>query len=199
MRHLRTLIAVAAALVCLGQPLRAQTTGIAADPLHRAVEKALATNPEVTARFNAYRAAGDAVDAARGGLLPRLDLNAGVGIDRDKITSRLPQTESLNRRGVALTLSQLLWDGLGTQREIDRFGHDRLARYFDLLEATEQTTLEATRALYDVQRFQRLVALAEDNYVQHRYASQQIQSRFRAGVGRGVDLEQANARLALAE
>ena len=199
MRHFRTLIAVAAALVCLGQPLRAQTTGIAADPLHRAVEKALATNPEVTARFNAYRAAGDAIDAARGGLLPRLDLNAGVGIDRDKITSRLPQTESLNRRGVALTLSQLLWDGLGTQREIDRFGHDRLASYFDLLEATEQTTLEATRALYDVQRFQRLVALAEDNYVQHRYASQQIQSRFRAGVGRGVDLEQANARLALAE
>jgi adhesin transport system outer membrane protein len=43
------------------------------------------------------------------------------------------------------------------------------------------------------------VQLAEDNYVQHRYAHGQIQSRFRAGVGRGVDLEQAGARLALAE
>ena len=199
MRHSITLLAAAVALLCHGQPLRAQTASVAAEPLRHAVEKALATNPEVTSRFNAYRAAGDAVDAARGGLLPRLDLNASVGIDRDKITSRLPQNESLNRRGVALTLTQLLWDGLGTQREIDRFGHDRLARYFDLLEATEQTTLEAARALYDVQRFQRLVALAEDNYVQHRYASQQIQSRFQAGVGRGVDLEQANARLALAE
>jgi outer membrane protein, adhesin transport system len=50
-----------------------------------------------------------------------------------------------------------------------------------------------------VQRFRRLVQLAEDNYVQHKYASLQIQSRFKAGVGRGVDLEQANARLALAE
>ena len=45
----------------------------------------------------------------------------------------------------------------------------------------------------------RLVQLAEDSYVQHKYATLQIQSRFKAGVGRGVDLEQANARLALAE
>jgi hypothetical protein len=43
------------------------------------------------------------------------------------------------------------------------------------------------------------VALAEDNYVQHKVASSQIGSRVRAGVGRGVDLEQSNARLALAE
>ena len=35
--------------------------------------------------------------------------------------------------------------------------------------------------------------------MQHRYASTQIGSRLRAGVGRGVDLEQASARLALAE
>jgi adhesin transport system outer membrane protein len=48
-------------------------------------------------------------------------------------------------------------------------------------------------------RQRKLVALAEDNYVQHRYATTQIGSRVRAGVGRGVDLEQANARLALAE
>ena len=41
--------------------------------------------------------------------------------------------------------------------------------------------------------------LAEDNYVQHKYANTQIGSRVNAGVGRGVDLEQAKARLALAE
>ena len=207
MRHTSPLIALAVALLCQGLSVQAQaqaqaqtqTQTIATDPLRHAVEKALAKNPEVTSRFNAYRAAGDAVDVVRGGLRPRVDLNASVGIDRDKITSRAPSTESPSRSGVALTLTQLLWDGLGTQREVERFGHDRLARYFDLLEATEQTTLEAARALYDVQRFQRLVALAEDNYVQHRYASQQIQSRFSAGVGRGVDLEQVNARLALAE
>jgi TolC family type I secretion outer membrane protein len=88
---------------------------------------------------------------------------------------------------------------MGTQRDVDRVSHERYSRYFDLLESTEQTSLEAARAYYDVLRFRRLVALAEDNYVQHRYVSKQTQARFSAGVGRGVDFEQVNARLALAE
>jgi adhesin transport system outer membrane protein len=170
-----------------------------ADTLRASVEKAVTTSPEVTARFNAYLAAGDAADAARGGFRPRVDLNATVARDSDRITSRNPESQSLSRNGVGLTITQLLWDGLATRNEVDRLDHDKLARYFELLDATEQTALEAARAHHDVIRFRKLVSLAEDNYVQLRYAFLQIQSRFRAGVGRGVDLEQAGARVALAE
>jgi adhesin transport system outer membrane protein len=176
-----------------------QAVAQSTDVLKAAAEKAVLTNPEVTARFNAYRAAIDAVDIARAAYRPRLDLSASVGRDSDRITSRSPESQSLNRNGTSLALTQLLWDGLGTQRDVERVGHERLTRYFELLDVTEQTALEAARAYYDVQRFRRLVQLAEDNYVQHKYATLQIQSRFKAGVGRGVDLEQANARLALAE
>jgi adhesin transport system outer membrane protein len=174
-------------------------TAAATDPLKSAVEKAVLTNPDVSARFHAYRAAIDAVDVARAAYRPRLDLVAAVGRDSSRVDSVTPETQSIGRSGTALTLSQLLWDGLGTQRDVARVGHDRLARYFELLDTTEQTALDAARAYHDVQRYRRLVELAEDNYVQHKYASLQIQSRFKAGVGRGVDLEQANARLALAE
>jgi len=169
------------------------------EALKAAAQKAISVNPEVTARFNAYRAAADAVDAARGGYYPRLDLNASVGRDRDTISSRTPETQSLSRTGASLSLTQLLWDGLATQKEVGRLGHEKLARYFEVLDVTEQTALETTRAYYDVLRYRRLVQLAEDSYVQHRSAFNQIQSRFKAGVGRGVDLEQAGARLALAE
>ena len=93
-----------------------------------------------------------------------------------------------------MSLTQLLWDGLGTRNDVARAGHEQLARYFELVDVTEQTAIEAARAHFDVQRFRRLVQLAEDNHVQHRYAYLQIQSRFKAGVGRGVDLEQAGAR-----
>ncbi len=188
-------ICAAAALLAVCGFAAAQST----DTLRAAAEKAVATNPEVTARFNAFRAAGDAVDVVRGGLLPRVDLNADIGRDTDRIDNRNPVSQSLNRRGIGLSLTQLLWDGLGTRNEVERLSHDRLARYFELIDATEQTALEAARAHFDVQRYRRLVQLAEDNYVQHRYAFQQIQSRVRAGVGRGVDLEQAAARVALAE
>lgn len=183
----------AIALCLAGSAAFAQT-----DALRGSIEKAVNTNPEVTARFNAYRASVDAVDVARAGFLPHLDLAASVGHDTERYTHGLPD-ESLDRRQVGLNLTQLLWDGLGTRNDVARFGHDRLSRYFDLVETTEQTALEAARAHFDVQRFRRLVRLAEDNYVQHRYAYLQIQSRFKAGVGRGVDLEQAGARVALAE
>ena len=195
MRHTPHVVATAIALLFATAQAPAQT----ASPLRAAVEKAVLGNPEVTARFNAYRAAGDATDAAKGGFLPRVDLSANVGRESDKITSRAPETQSFTRTGVALSLTQLLWDGLGTSREVDRVNHDKLARYFELLDVTEQTALEAARAHYDVIRYRKLVQLAEDNYVQHRYAFNQIQSRYKAGVGRGVDLEQANARLALAQ
>ena len=193
LRIAATAIATAIATLCC----TAQAQSV--DPLKAAVEKAVTSNPEVTARFNAYLAASDAVGVARSAYFPKLDLSASVGRDSDKITSRNPQAQSLTRTGLGLGLTQLLWDGLGTQREVERVGHDRLTRYFELLDVTEQTALEAARAYFDVLRYRRLVQLAEDNYVQHRYASQRIQSKFSAGVGSGVDLEQANARLALAE
>ena len=83
--------------------------------------------------------------------------------------------------------------------QVDRLGHARLVRYFEFIDASEQVAQESVRAYADVQRARRLVKLAEDNYVQHRHVTEQSQSRVRAGVGRGVDLEQAAARLALAE
>ncbi len=199
MRFCSPLTIIALCVLVHATQVSAQTSGNGTDALRLAVEKALQSNPEVTAKFNAYRASADAVDVANGALRPRLDVNAAAGIDENRISSRRPEAESMRRTGLGMSLTQLLWDGLGSKREVERASHDRLSRYFDLIETTEQTSLEVARAFYDVLRFRKLVALAEDNYVEHRYASQQIQARFRAGVGRGVDFEQANARLALAE
>ena len=171
-----------------------QPTGLAA-----AVQQAINNNPDVTARLNALRAAANEVDVARGQYLPSVDLSASVGRDSDRITSRSPASQSLSRNGLALSASQILWDGMATSKEVSRLGHARLTRYFEFLGATEETALEATRAYLDVERYRKLVSLAEDNYVQHKYAFDQLQTKFKAGVGRGVDAEQANARLALAE
>ncbi|MDP1690485.1 MAG: TolC family outer membrane protein [Burkholderiaceae bacterium] len=195
-------LAVVALLACAGAA--AQTAGVtgatpAAEALRGAAQKALAGNPELGARLNALRASASAVDAARGGLYPRVDLEAAAGRTNDRISTRNPEGQSLSRSGVALSLTQLLWDANVIRSDVERLGHDQRVRWFELLDATETTTLEAVRAHHDVMRQRSLVALAEDNYVQHRYAATQIGSRVRAGVGRGVDLEQANARLALAE
>ncbi|MDQ5926926.1 TolC family outer membrane protein [Aquabacterium sp.] len=190
-----SLSAVSLAILSVAvQAQSTQTTGLAA-----AVQQAINQNPEVTARLNALRAAGNEVEVARGQYLPSVDLSASVGRDNDRITSRSPASQSLSRTGLALSASQILWNGMATTKEVTRLDHARLTRYFEFLGTTEETALEATRAYLDVERYRKLVSLAEDNYVQHKYAFNQLQTKFKAGVGRGVDAEQANARLALAE
>jgi outer membrane protein, adhesin transport system len=180
-----------AALSCVAQ---AQQAGLPA-----AAQKAISTNPEVTARYNALRAAANEQDVARGGLRPQVNLDAEVGRNRDKIDGRAPESQSGSRTGLSLSVNQMLWDGQATRKEVERLGHARLTRYFEFVSATEDSALEASRAYVDVARFRRLVELAEDNYVQHKYVFDQLQSKVKAGVGRGVDSEQANARLSLAE
>ena len=167
--------------------------------LGAAAQKAITNNPEVTARFNALRAATNEVDVARGGFLPQVNLSADGGRSFTNYNNRIPQGQGINRAGVALGINQVLWDGLSVKKEVDRLGHARLTRYFEFLATSEDTALEASRGYIDVQRYRKLVELAEDNYVQHRYAFDQLQSKVKAGVGRGVDSEQANARLALAD
>ena len=170
-----------------------------ADPLQATARKAIESNPEIGASLNGYRASVDEVDVARGGYLPRVDLTVNAGRERNRSTTLDPHSFKLDRTGAALNVTQMLWDGLSTESEVRRLGHTKLTRYFEFVDTTEQVALEAVRAYYDVLRFRRLVDLAEDNYVQHKASHDQIQSRFRAGVSRGVDLEQAAARLALAE
>ena len=194
-------LALAAMLACMGASAQNVAPGAmpAAEAVRSAAQQAISSNPELTARLNALRASASAIDAARGGLYPKIDLEAAAGRTHDRITTRNPEGQSVSRSGVALSLTQLLWDANVIRNDVERLGHDKLVRWFELLDATENTALEAVRAHHDVMRQRALVALAEDSYVQHRYATTQIGSRVRAGVGRGVDLEQANARVSLAE
>jgi len=194
-----TLVALAAFCACTVRAQTGSATANGLEALRGAAQKALATNPEVSARLNALRASGAAIDVARGGLLPKVDLEASGGRTSDRITTRNPEGQSLNRSGAAMSVSQLLWDANVIRSDIERAGHEQRARWFEFADASEAAVFEAVRAHHDVTRQRALVALAEDNYVQHRYAATQIGSRVRAGVGRGVDQEQSNARLALAE
>jgi len=173
----------------------AQTTS----PVAQSVQKAIEGNPEVAAKFNAFRASNDQIDVAAGNWRPHLDASANGGKRTYENTAGAPREPRFYEGGVRLELTQLLWDGLATHHEVERLSHTKLQRYFEFIDSTEQFGMEAAKAYYDVVRYRKLVALAEDNYIQHKVSFNQVQSRVNAGVGRGVDLEQVVARVALAE
>lgn len=168
-----------------------------ASSLREAAQRAVLQSPEVTAKWHAFKAAEEEIDIARGGYLPQVDLTAGSG--RESLKPGRGQRDDYTRTGAKLTLNQMLFDGFATRNDVRRLSKARLVRYYELLEASENTALEAARAYLDVLRYRELVRLAEDNYVQHKATHEQVLQRTQSGVGRRVDLEQAGSRLALAE
>lgn len=167
------------------------------EPLVQAARKAVASNPEVQARWNGFRAAGDERGVARGGYFPRVDLTATAGRESRKT----PTTDlgSYDSGATQLTLTQMLFDGLFTPSEVKRLGFAQLSRYYELADASETAALEALRAYADVVRYRELVDVATQNFVEHKQTSVQVEERANAGVGRRADVEQATGRLALAE
>lgn len=160
-------------------------------------QRAVINSPEVTSKWHNYRAAEEEIGVARGGYFPRVDLTAGSG--RESLRTPSAAERDYTRTGYVLSLNQMLFDGFATRSEVRRLDKARLVRYYELLDASENVALEASRAYLDVLRYRHLVDLAKDNYVQHKATHDQIQRRVQSGVGRRVDLEQAGSRLALAE
>lgn len=159
-------------------------------------QRALVSNPELQARVHAWQAAKEERSAAAGGYFPRVDLQAGISREhRDDPLLKINYRQDL----ATLTLTQMLYDGFATRNEVSRLDHASLVRFFEMRDVAESTTLEVVRAYEDVLRYRELLAYAEENYVQHRALFEQLQRKAKAGVARGVDLETASGRLALAE
>ncbi len=187
--------AVALAVTLLGCGLASAQS--LPEPLVNAARKAVLTNPEVQARWHNFTASGNERDVARAGYFPRADLTAQTG--RNSLVRPDIGAQDYGRNGVGLTLSQMLFDGFFTKNEVSRLGYAKLTRYYELVEISENTALEAMRAYADVARQTELVEQAKLNYMEHQSTGQLIGERADAGVSRRVDLEQATGRSALAE
>ncbi|MBW8328280.1 MAG: TolC family outer membrane protein [Thiobacillus sp.] len=165
--------------------------------LQDAVRKAIVSNPEVQARWHTFLSSQYEQDVARGGYFPRVDLTTGIG--RENLTQPNQPTTNYTRRGTALSLNQMIYDGFATRDEVARLAYAKLVRYYEVLDISESIALDAARAYLDVLRYRELSALAQENFAQHDQVFSQIQQRVQAGVGRRVDLEQAGGRLALSQ
>lgn len=164
------------------------------------VEKTVASNPEVQARYHKLMETGFEKEVARGGFFPRVDLLSTYK-EQEDINNQI-QNDSRNatpRYNNELVIRQMLFDGFATSSEVKRLDHNKKAAYYDLQNAMQNTTLEFTRTYLDILRYRELVQMAKDNYVVHKQIFNKIQERVNAGVARKVDQDQAAGRLALAE
>jgi len=176
----------------VSQPVNQPTT------LTDVVSKAITVNPEVQHHWHHFLAAGEERGIVKGGYLPRVDVTGGVGRERYWQERQSPTTSYYNRADASIRLNQMLYDGFATRNELRYMDHARLTRYYELVDAVDNTALEAARAYLDVTRYRTQTELAQENYEIHKEVFAKVQQQVLAGVGRGVDLEQAGGRLALA-
>ncbi len=167
------------------------------DSLRAAVAQAAVNNPGVQAAWNAFEAANHGVRASKGAYLPKLDLSMEQGKERTEDPQQI--RESYDTSNYQLIMTQMLFDGFATRQDVAKQNYLRLARYYEFRQVAEETALETAQSYLDVLRYRDLVRIAKENYFQHLRYHKDIEDRARSGIGRGVDLEQAKARLALSE
>lgn len=177
----------------------AASFGVAqATTLEEAASKSVQSHPDVLAKWHQFNASVHERDVTWGRNLPTLDVLFGVGDERQS-SPTLVGTQSYSIENSKVTLRQNVFEGFATMHDTKRLEHASLVRYYELLDLSETAALEAAKAYIDLYRFRKLLEMAEDNYATHRLVFQKIAERAKAGITRGVDLEMAAARLALAE
>jgi outer membrane protein, adhesin transport system len=184
-------VALAVSLACAVHAQKLPTQ------LLEATKTAVLSSPDVQERWKAFRASEYGVAAAAAQRRPQVDATAYAGIQARETGATNFGTANTN--GAELTLTQLLFNGGGVAAAVAQADEQRLRTYYELRETSEGISLAVFRAYVDLLRFQELVEVATENYVEHKTTTDLMQERVKATIGARVDLEQAQARLAKAE
>lgn len=176
-----------------------------AQSLPEAMQQALDVHPEIQAGIHGRLSADYQLAAAKGAYLPRIDLAGGYGREgsdnsstRAGIDPGSNHWDSLTRGESSLRLQQMVFDGFATASEVGRRQATANTQAYSLLGTSERTALTVAQVFLEVLSRREMVHLAENNLHRHERIYEQIKLRTVRGVGRLVDLDQAEARLAQA-
>ena len=172
--------------------------GASAMPLREAVERAVATNPQIGEAIANREATEFELDQGRGGYLPSIDLEARAGaLLRDSATTRAIGREDkvAAERSVGIVMRQLLFDGFETRAEVEHQASRVDAASFRVLERSETTALAVIREYLDLIRLHRVVASTRENVSYHEQLVGRIAEGAQVGSLSIADQQQAEERL----
>jgi len=170
--------------------------------LEQAVEHAIVSNPKISIYVNRYRAGIAALDEAKSGYLPSLNLKAGYGREStDSPTSRGAFNKApvdLNRGEATITLKQMLFDGFNVSSTVAQKMAQRDNLQYGVYQEAEALGLKVASVYLDAIKSSKIVALSKANIKQHQAVYDKINSRVKQGVGSAADLSQISGRLSRA-
>lgn len=173
-----------------------------ADTLLGVVEEALSSNPELGAiRFN-RRAIDHELTAARGLLLPTVDVRSDHGRHKDMSRTAIGITtggESHWHRELQVVGSQRLFDGFESKHEIARQKNRVESARWRVMDTANSVALRAVQAYLELQRAQSVLKTSKTNLAAHKALLNRVGGRVDGGRGSASDLSEAGSRTAQAE
>ncbi|HHN5546127.1 TPA: TolC family outer membrane protein [Legionella pneumophila] len=179
------------------------STYATADTLYEAVQYGMIANPDILLNTAKGLSAKQAIDKAKGGLYPSIDVTGGFGRQRsiNPTSAAIDDSPSttLNIVESAVELRQRLFAGGGIINEVKRNQYLTEAQKWKTQGIAEDLALEITKNYFAVLLYERLYAYSIENLKAHKAVFKMIKERADAGITRTAEVDQANARLALAE
>ncbi|RUM54820.1 MAG: type I secretion protein TolC [Marinomonas sp.] len=167
--------------------------------LESAVKDAVINNPEFRAEVKRYHSYQSDLRGSKSGYLPSIDLNAGIGYEEVDNQSIVNTGDGLIRKEASISLTQNLFNGFGDVNEVKRQEYRTNAQAFSAISSANDIALEMIESYIDLLKEQEFRQLALENMRTHQQIFEQITQRNNAGIGDQVEVDQASARLALAE
>ncbi len=161
------------------------------------VEDAIMHNPQFREQIKIHQGVNADLKGAKGSWYPVIDLGAGVGLEEiDREDSS--QNTSLTRTETNIRLTENLFEGFATENEITRQQARLDAAGYTSQATANQIALDMVSAYITLRKEQELQKLSIENKLTHERILDQITQRSDAGIGNQVEVDQAKARLALA-
>jgi adhesin transport system outer membrane protein len=162
--------------------------------LRQAVSNGILKNPEYGATAMDSLAAREVLSQARALYLPSLDLSSDSG--EEYTDTRFVKDQSFWRNRASLSLTQLLFDGWGSQNQVAGKQARAESSAGHAGETAEFTGMDTVEAYLDVLRRRDLLVIAYANVDEHRKILDMISLGAKAGTVTQGDVAQARARLA---
>lgn len=170
--------------------------------MKEAVSTAVRNNPEIGEAIANREGVEFELEQARGLYRPRIDLEGRVGLERqDSNDTRSNNTDddTFVPREASVVVRQLLFDGFGTQAEIEHQASRVDSGSFRVRERSEFISLAVIREYLEIIRTQRVIALTKENIAYHKRILGQISEAAGGGTLSVADRQQAQERIYAAQ
>ncbi|WP_375753962.1 TolC family outer membrane protein [Vibrio sp. HN007] len=167
--------------------------GVHSQTLEQAIATTITSNPDIKGSYNDFKSYVEANNVSSGAYLPNLDLDAGIGYE--KIDPATGNETELTRKEAIIRLTQLLWDGSATIKDIDRTAAEAESMRYQLIADAQDLALEVSNVYLNAVKAQEVLTLSERNLEVHQKIYKDIKRRVDSGIGSTADLSQVEARI----